>query len=64
MSVYRALLLSLVVLISACGGGDPDPCEPQQGQEYLIGCAQCIGSDAYPCPPLMPPQCGPSGCSH
>lgn len=24
MSVYRALLLSLIVLLSACGGGDPD----------------------------------------
>lgn len=58
------IMAALAALPTACGGGDHDPCEPPIGATQALSCAQCIGNDQYPCPPLMPPPapCGASGC--
>lgn len=58
------ILALLATTLTACGGGDFDPCEEPISATQALGCAQCIGNDQYPCPPLMPPPapCGASGC--
>lgn len=59
----RTLTILLVAaFLTACGGGDPDPCELKPGQTQVIGCAICVNSDKSPCPPLMPPSCGAADC--
>jgi hypothetical protein len=47
MSRYRCCRNGLVLLLAACGGGEPEPVAPPEGFEHAYAAASCAPWDGY-----------------